>query len=71
MLLDAISEVKVPHDQAWQRIMTKRYVEALLKYTEVESLPAGLMILAGFNQRPILRSKSTSREGLHIRHAKD
>ena len=41
------------HDQAWQRIMTKRYVEALLKYTEVESLPAGLMVLAGFNQRPI------------------
>jgi putative glycosyltransferase len=53
LLLDTLSEVKVPHDQAWQRIMTKRYVEALLKYTEVESLPAGLMILAGFNQRPI------------------
>ena len=52
-LLDLISEVKVPHDQAWQRIMTKRYVEALLKYTEVESLPAGLMMLAGFNQIPI------------------
>lgn len=53
LLLDAISEVKVPHDQAWQRLMTKRYVEALLKYTEVESLPAGLMMLAGFNQKPI------------------
>lgn len=53
VLLDAISEVKVPHDQAWQRIMTKRYVAALLKYTEVETLPAGLMMLAGFKQRPI------------------
>src|SRR5689334_1829655 len=53
VLLDLISEVKVPHDQAWQRLMTKRYVEALLKYTEVESLPAGLMMLAGFNQKPI------------------
>jgi putative glycosyltransferase len=56
-LLDTLSEVKVPHDQAWQRIMTKRYVEALLKYTEVESLPAGLMMLAGFNQRPIVIEK--------------
>lgn len=53
VLLDAISEVKVPHDQAWQRIMTKRYVDALLKYTELETLPAGLMMLAGFNQKPI------------------
>jgi len=53
VLLDAISEVKVPHDQAWQRLMTKRYVEALLKYTEVESLPSGLMMLAGFDQKPI------------------
>ena len=53
VLLDAISEVQVPHDQAWQRLMTKRYVQALLKYTEVESLPAGLMMLAGFNQKPI------------------
>jgi putative glycosyltransferase len=53
LLLDAFSEVKIPHDQAWQRIMTKRYVEALLKYTEVETLPAGLMTLAGYTQRPI------------------
>jgi len=53
ILLDVISEVKVPHDQAWQRIMTKRYVEALLRYTEVETLPAGLMMLAGFHQKPI------------------
>ena len=58
VLLDAFSEVKIPHDQAWQRIMTKRYVEALLRYTEVESLPAGLMMLAGFAQKPILIEKS-------------
>ena len=58
VLLDAFSEVKVPHDQAWQRIMTKRYVEALLRYTEVESLPAGLMMLAGFAQKPILIDKT-------------
>jgi putative glycosyltransferase len=58
VLLDAFSEVKIPHDQAWQRIMTKRYVEALLKYTEVESLPAGLMMLAGFAQKPIMIDKT-------------
>jgi putative glycosyltransferase len=49
-LLDFASSVKVPHNQGWQRIMTKDYVDALLKYEEAESLPGGLMALAGFNQ---------------------
>jgi putative glycosyltransferase len=64
LLLDAFSEVQIPHDQAWQRIMTKRYVEALLKYSEVETLPAGLMILAGFTQRPIEIEKTLQGEVL-------
>lgn len=57
VVLDVLSEVKVPRDQAWQRIMTRAYVEALLRYNEVESLPAGLMVLAGFNQVPMLIEK--------------
>ena len=56
-ILDAFSDLRIAHDQAWQRIMTRRYVEALLKYTEVETLPAGLMALAGFNQKPLLIDK--------------
>ena len=30
--------------------MTKRYKDVLVKYNEVETLPAGLMTLTGFNQ---------------------
>ncbi len=52
-ILNAISSVSIPRDQAWQRVMTRRYVEALLRYAEVETLPAGLMALAGFRQIPI------------------
>lgn len=57
LILDLFSSVKIPPNQGWQRIMTRRYVEALLKYTEVETLPAGLMALAGFNQQPLPISK--------------
>jgi putative glycosyltransferase len=53
LLLDVFADIKIPHDQAWQRIMTRRYVQALLQYSEIESLPAGLMALAGFTQRPV------------------
>lgn len=56
--LDMLSDIKVPHDQAWQRIMTRNYTNALLKYQEVETLPAGLMILAGFKQVPFVIRKS-------------
>ena len=52
-LLDYCADIKIPRDQGWQRIMTQRYVCALLRYTETESLPAGLMVLAGFSQKPI------------------
>jgi putative glycosyltransferase len=58
LILDNLSDVKVPHDQAWQRVMSKRYVNALLKYNEAETLPAGLMILAGFKQHPVMMDKS-------------
>ena len=56
-LMDFLSEVKIPHDQAWQRIMRKSYVESLLLFTERESLPAGIMVLNGFNQKPLVIEK--------------
>lgn len=56
-LMDFLSDIKIPRDQAWQRLMTKRYVKALLAYTEGESLPAGLMVLAGFEQLPFSLEK--------------
>lgn len=57
-LLSQISEVKIVPHQGWQRIMRASYVRALLQYRESDSLPAGLMALAGFNQRSIVIEKS-------------
>lgn len=57
LILDLFSSVKITPNQGWQRIMTRRYVEALLRYTEVETLPAGLMALAGFAQKPLTIEK--------------
>lgn len=51
-ILDRVSEVAIPKDQAWQRVMSRRYLDALLSYKEVDSLFAGLMALAGFKQLP-------------------
>jgi putative glycosyltransferase len=50
-ILNALSGLHVDHNQTWQRIMSKQYVEQLLRYREVQSLPGGLMVLVGFNQR--------------------
>lgn len=52
LILNLISKVEIAPNQAWQRMMTQRYVQALLQYGEVETLPAGLMALAGFQQIP-------------------
>ncbi len=58
VILDSLSDVKIPRNQGWQRVMSKRYVKALLQYNEAETLPAGLMILAGFKQHPIIMDKN-------------
>lgn len=51
-IMAKISGVPVPGNQAWQRIMTKRYVDALMTFDEVETFPAGLLYLTGFGQKP-------------------
>lgn len=60
-LFDYISEVKIPKNQVWQRLMTKKYRHALLTFREGESLPAGLMALAGFKQIPVVVHKKLNR----------
>lgn len=57
-ILNLLSEVRIPHNQTWQRIMTAQYVQELLRYQEVRALPIGLMALVGFNQQPLLVTKS-------------
>jgi putative glycosyltransferase len=51
-ILNLLSNLELPPNQAWQRVMSRRYVDALLRFQEAKSLYAGLMQLAGFLQQP-------------------
>jgi putative glycosyltransferase len=52
------SDVDIPQNMSWQIIMKKKYVDALMRYNEAETLPAGIMMLTGFKQDSILIDKS-------------
>jgi putative glycosyltransferase len=54
---DFLSEKNVPKNQAWIRLMKLNYVKSLLKFSEVDTFPAGLFYLTGFNQIGIEISK--------------
>lgn len=56
--LSSVSNVNIPQNQGWQRLMTRDYVRALLRHSEAETLPAGLMVLTGFNQKPFPMEKT-------------
>jgi putative glycosyltransferase len=56
-ILNWLSNLHLPPNQAWQRVMSKQYVEQLLGFQELNSLPGGLMELAGFNQQPYMIRK--------------
>jgi putative glycosyltransferase len=58
LLMEWISEVKIPRHAAWQRVMTRRYVDALLLFRETEVLTGGLMALTGFRQVPYVIEKN-------------
>jgi putative glycosyltransferase len=55
--LNWLSSVKVPHNLVTARLMTRRYVDALLQYREREVFLAGLWAAAGFDQRPSVVNK--------------
>ncbi|MDB5389822.1 MAG: hypothetical protein JWM11_5468 [Planctomycetaceae bacterium] len=57
-ILNTMADVHIPHNQTWQRIMSKQYVQELLRYQEVMALPVGLMALVGFNQEPLFIDKT-------------
>lgn len=52
------ADVYIPENMSWQIMMSKNYVNALLMYNEAETLPAGLMMLAGFKQEPFMIDKT-------------
>jgi putative glycosyltransferase len=57
-IFNFLSEFKISENQAWQRLMKREYVNALLLHREYESIVAGLMKITGFNQKPFEIIKS-------------
>lgn len=51
-LLDILSDLDFPRDVATARLMTRRYVDALLSFEEREIFLVGIMHVAGFRQIP-------------------
>lgn len=56
-LLSLLSNYPIPENQVFARIMTRQYVDSLLKYRESEVLIAGLFALTGYKQIPLLVKK--------------
>lgn len=56
--LNKLSDIKIPPNLVMSRLMTKRYVEAILQFQESELMLAGIFQLAGFNQLAIPVTKS-------------
>jgi len=56
-LFNFFSDVKMPENHVITRLMTKRYVDALLKFKEKELFLGGVFELVGFCQEPIFVNK--------------
>lgn len=61
-LVNYLTQLDLPHNIVTTRLMTRRYVEALLRFEEREFFIAGLWQLAGFDQRPRVIQKQTGSE---------
>lgn len=59
-LMRAISQVDMPFDMVTARLMTRRYVAALLRHREYEIDIGGLWAITGFDQRPQTVEKSST-----------
>lgn len=67
-LLEMCSEVEIARDASTVRLMSRRYVDALLAFRESEVMIGGLFALAGFRQQSLpfdKKSASTSTYDLH------
>lgn len=57
-LFNWLSPLQIPRNLVIARLMSRRYVEALLEFRERELFFAGLLFLAGFKQVPVLIEKT-------------
>lgn len=53
VLINGLSGLKIPSNVTTARLMTRQYVNALLKHDEREIFMAGLWYITGFNQQPL------------------
>jgi putative glycosyltransferase len=68
LLFNALSGLALPENIVTARLMTRRYVEALLSHKEREVLIAGLWHITGFDQRSqVIKKHSTSETTYTIR----
>jgi len=58
-LFNSLTNVKHPRNLVTMRIMTRRYVDSLLKFKEHEMVISGLWILTGFEQKGKIIQKHT------------
>jgi putative glycosyltransferase len=64
----AITGLALPENIVTARLMTRRYVEALLRHEEREIFMAGLWHITGFDQRPqVVKKHSTSETTYTVR----
>ena len=61
-LFSYLSEAEIPKNLVTARLMSKRYVQALLMHKEREYFISGLWTITGFNQIPMKVSKLSSSE---------
>lgn len=58
-LFNALSDYPVPENLVTVRLMTRRYVEALLRHDERELFLGGIWSITGFEQRPVAVRKGS------------
>ena len=58
-LFNALSDIKIPPNQIMAKLMTRRFVDALLTYQERTVFLAGLLALTGFRQAPLVCRKKS------------
>lgn len=61
-LMRALSQVDMQTDTATARLMTRRYVAALLRHEEREVELGGIWVITGFDQRPQIVDKLSTSE---------
>jgi putative glycosyltransferase len=68
-LFEALTGMALPKNIVTARLMTRRYVNALLRHKERELMIAGLWVITGFDQRPqVIRKENTSKTTYTFRH---